>query len=293
MSKRPVLGRSKSERGLDQFDTPPIAPAPLFAHEPLLAGVTAVCEPFCGKGNLVTAMRARGFTVHASDVVSRGCPDSRVLDFWGMTERPTNCDVLVSNPPYAKATQIIEHGFALGFRVVILLLKANFAGTEERYARLHRLGHMRRVHVLAERLQDMHDANFTGKKASQSQEHSWFVFDRNYCGPATLNPVSIKSPAARLPWQSGRTCERCRKSYQPQRSTSRFCSSACRQRAHHKRLSVTPSVTPAPSEVFRYVRHADVSRFSAEGWQATPALEGTHHGGGSNGDKRGGRADAT
>ena len=39
MGNRPSFGRSKSERGLDQFDTPPIALAPLFAHEPLLAGV--------------------------------------------------------------------------------------------------------------------------------------------------------------------------------------------------------------------------------------------------------------
>ena len=61
-------------------------------------------------------------------------------------------------------------------------------------------GHLRRVHVLAERLQDMHDANYTGKKASQPQVHAWFVFDRDYCGPATINPVSIHQPAARMPW---------------------------------------------------------------------------------------------
>ena len=50
---------------------------------------------------------------------------------------------------------------------------------------------------------------------------------------------------------------------------------------------MTSSVTPAPntaiepsdcSEVFRYVRHADVPRFAAEGWELLPALDGTHHG---------------
>ena len=53
-------------------------------------------------------------------------------------------------------------------------------------------------------------------------------------------------------------CEHCRKAYEPQRSSSRFCSETCRQRAHRNRLSVTFSVTPAPSdasEVFRFVRH--------------------------------------
>jgi hypothetical protein len=29
---------------------------------------------------------------------------------------------------------------------------------------------------------------------------------------------------------------------------------------------------------FRYVRHADVPRFTAEGWELLPALVGTHHG---------------
>ena len=216
-------------------------------HEPLLAGVTAVAEPFCGKGNLVIAMRARGLIVHASDIVDRGCPDSIVLDFLEMTERPVGCDVLVSNPPFAEAMRIIELALALGFRIIVLLLKANFTSTAERYERLHKLGHLRRVHVLAERLQDMHDANFTGEKASQSQDHAWFVLDRNYCGPSTIIPVSINDPTARMPWQTGAVCEQCRKAYQPQRSTARFCSPACKQQAYRQRLSVTASVTQTPS----------------------------------------------
>ena len=116
---RPTFGRTKAQRGLDQFDTPPIALEPLFCHEPLLAGVTAICEPFCGKGNLVTAMRAQGITVHASDIVYRGCPDSTVLDFLEMTQRARRTATCWCRiPPFAEAMKIIEHAFALGFRVV-------------------------------------------------------------------------------------------------------------------------------------------------------------------------------
>ena len=117
---RPSLGRTKTERGFDQYDTPPIALLPLFASEPLLAGVTAVCEPFCGLGNLVIAMRQRGLVVHASDIEDRGCPDSIRADFPEMTERPPGCDVLVSNPPYGIAMDSLEHACALGFRLVVL-----------------------------------------------------------------------------------------------------------------------------------------------------------------------------
>jgi hypothetical protein len=208
MAKRQHVshGRSKAKRGSDKFDTPATALAPLFVQEPLLADVTAVCEPFCGCGNLVVAMRLYGLTVYASDIEDRGCPGSELLDFLKMTHRPAGCDVLVSNPPYAGVMGLIEHAFALGFRVIALLLKTDFPNTEERYQRLHKPGHLRRVYILAERLQGMHDAAHLaagGKKASQSQTHNWYVFDRNYRGPSTNIAVSIKRPTERMPWASG------------------------------------------------------------------------------------------
>lgn len=283
--RRPSLGRSKSERGLDQFDTPPIALPPLFVHEPLLANVTSICEPFCGRGNLVVTMRLYGLTVHASDIEDRGCPDSVVLDFLEMTQRPGGCDVLLSNPPFGIAMEIIEHAWRLGFRLVIILLEPSFLHTADRFARMHPRGHLRRIYPIAERLQGMHDAAHVakgGKKASQPRMHCWYVFDRNYCGHATTIPVSINDPTARMPWQRGTICEQCHTAYQPQRFSSRFCSETCRQRAHRKRVSVTVSVTSKPgaagTEIFRYVRHADVPRFTAEGWELLPALDGTHHG---------------
>ena len=72
-----------------------------------------------------------------------------------------------------------------------------------RYMRIHRPGHLCRVHVFAERI-TMHDAAHIaagGKKAGQSQCHAWFVFDRDYRGLAMVNPISINEPDARMPWQ--------------------------------------------------------------------------------------------
>ena len=93
-----------------------------------------------------------------------------------------------------------------------------------------------------------------------------------------------------IPSRRNKLCGQCRKPYEPQRSRSRFCSGTCRQHAHRKKLlSVTLSVTPMPtsnkltepsdsSEVYRYVRHADVPKFTAEGWELLSTLDGTHHG---------------
>src|SRR6516165_9760230 len=124
--RRPSFGRPPAIRGLDLFDTPPCALEPLFAHEPLLAGVSSICEPFCGQGNLALAMRERGIRVHASDILDRGCPDSLICDFFEMTRRPANCRLLLTNPAFSRAMEAIEHALAIGFDVVIFLLKTGF-----------------------------------------------------------------------------------------------------------------------------------------------------------------------
>ena len=134
-----------------------------------------------------------------------------MLDFLQMTTLPPDYDVLISNCPYAGAMDFIEHALALGFRLIVLLLKLSFLCTAERFERLHRPGHLRRVHVLAERLQDMHDAQHLaagGKMAGQSQVHAWFVIDRDYYGPAIINPVSIYRPSERMPWPQLRPPDR-------------------------------------------------------------------------------------
>ena len=122
-----------------------------------------------------------------------------------------------------------------------------------------------------------------GSKHTGKDNHAWYRFDiRHKSGPVFHG----RGQSEMIPSRRTRVCEQCRKRYEPRRSSSLFCSRACRQRAHRKRLSVTLSVTPPnapiePSgspEVFRYVRHADVPRFTAEGWELLPALDGTHHG---------------
>jgi hypothetical protein len=114
------------------------------------------------------------------------------------------------------------------------------------------------------------DSKFSGK-----DNCSWYRFAADHAGGPIFHPQG-SAPESRF-----RLCEQCRKAYEPRRSSSRFCSPTCRQRAHRNRLSVTSSVTLAPSgssEEFRYVRHADVPRFRAAGWELLPALDGTHHG---------------
>ena len=117
-----------------------------------------------------------------------------------------------------------------------------------------------------------------GSKYTGKDNYAWYKFDiMHKSGPVFHGRQSVVIPPQRT-----RVCEQCGKCYERwQRSSSRFCSPACRQRAHHKRLSVTLSVTAGPtpktpiepsdsSEVFRYVQHAEVPRFSAAGTAKMP-----------------------
>ena len=79
-----------------------------------------------------------------------------------------------------------------------------------------------------------------GSKHTGKDNHAWYRFDARHSG----GPVFHRTrPERGDPFTAPGVCEQCGKAYEPQRSSSRFCSATCRQRAHRKRLSVTPSVT--------------------------------------------------
>ena len=82
-----------------------------------------------------------------------------------------------------------------------------------------------------------------------------------------------------MPWQTGPRCEQCAQALPAAAIDLAVLLAGMQAAAYRKRLSVTASVTPTPADqLFRYVLHADVPRFEAEGWLATQALDGTHHG---------------
>ena len=57
-------------------------------------------------------MRERGITVHASDIVYRGCPDSTVLDFLKMTRSAAGLRrAAVKSAVQPIAMEMIEHAF--------------------------------------------------------------------------------------------------------------------------------------------------------------------------------------
>jgi len=118
------------------YPTPWAATAALLAEE---AGRIArhggpIHEPAAGDRALARVLEAWGFTTVESDLVPRA-RGVRRQDFLTLERRPTS--ILVTNPPFSLAHRFIEHAHALGYGLIVMLLKSNYfqAGVQRRALR--------------------------------------------------------------------------------------------------------------------------------------------------------------
>ena len=123
-----------------------------------------------------------------------------------------------------------------------------------------------------------------GSKYTSKDNLGWYRFDARHKGrPLSSTGADIALSDVSYYGAPG-SASNAASPMSQQRSSSRFCSQACRQRAHRKRLSVTSSVTPTPAHIGSARNYSAMfdtptcRKFTAEGWEALPALDGTHHG---------------
>lgn len=177
---------SHEHRG-DCYDTPVVAVRALLKAESL---PTCIWEPACGTGNIVTILREAGHKVMATDLNDRGCPDSiDRIDFLLPCNVP--CDAIVTNPPFALAEAFVETALERA-PLVIMLLRLAFYESDRRTHILENCG-LKRIHVFRKRLPMMHRAGWQGRKANSGIAFAWFVWDRDYCGPTTIERISWSS----------------------------------------------------------------------------------------------------
>jgi hypothetical protein len=186
LDKSTQIGRAPLEEHRDDFyATPPEAIRALLKVEQF-AGT--IWEPACGDGAIVKPLRDIGFTVYATDLVERGCPDSESRVDFLMEQSPSfHIGAIITNPPYALAREFVTHALTLVPKVAMLLRLA-FLESESRSAILDG-GKLARVHVFKKRLPMMHRDGWTGNKASSSIAFAWFVWDAKHKGPTQLDRV--------------------------------------------------------------------------------------------------------
>jgi hypothetical protein len=235
MGKRSSFER----READFYPTPQKAVVPLI---PYLRrdGIRTFAEPCCGEGDLVRHLESFGLhCVYAGDL--RTGQDALAIKCY-----VGNPDVGITNPPFKYPEDpkhstrllgdLIRHFLDLGVPFW-LLIPHDWSANKGSASYLRCCTDI----VPVGRVKWIPDSEHSGGY----ENSAWYRFDaRHTSGPVFHGRDQAEIPARR------KICEQCGKAYDPERASSRFCSSACRQSAYRVRLSVTLSVTGS-SEVFR------------------------------------------
>jgi hypothetical protein len=106
---------TKARSETDFYPTPPEVTNTLIRFLDLPES-TVIWEPACGEGDMVSALQHNGYSVIATDL-------SYGQDF--LTEALPECDWIITNPPFSKATEFITHALELG-KPCAFLLKSQF-----------------------------------------------------------------------------------------------------------------------------------------------------------------------
>lgn len=177
MSQRLVSRHHDVERGHDFYASPPEALWGLLAVEGDFLQGRPIWEPACGDGALVKPLRAAGYTVRATDLVDRGCPDATApVDF--LQETVAFNGAIVTNPPFKHALSFVKCGLKVSEYVALLLRLQFLEGGTERLS-FFRQTPFSRVHVFSSRLPMMHRGDWQGKRSTSNTCFAWFVWDKH------------------------------------------------------------------------------------------------------------------
>jgi hypothetical protein len=125
--------------------------------------------------------------VFATDIESRGCPDS-LSNFDFLISQPSPIpavEAIITNPPYSRAEKFIELALHR-VPIIMMLLRLQFYESKRREKLLTRSG-LVRIHAFANRIPNMHRDGWVGNKCDASRmAFAWYVWDRRCVGQPTI-----------------------------------------------------------------------------------------------------------
>lgn len=166
-------------------------------------------EMACGDGALVTPLRRAGFSVHASDIVQRGCPGQAVIDYLKAPTLFEEGTAGITNPPFDHAEEFILKA-CLEFDYVAMLLRLRYLGAKH-LVPMPGIDNSRRSPIWANtripfarvivpdgRWPMMHRDGYQGRKTDSSTiDFGWFVWDRRHTGcPQIVFEAQLNAAAA-------------------------------------------------------------------------------------------------
>lgn len=146
----------------------------------------SILEPCCGMNHITKVLESRGYHVTASDLVDRGV-GAEIKDFLDYTEWRGD---IVTNPPYSKALEFIEHSLRITERgaTIAMFLKIQFLEGKKRkeFFKKHPPKH---IYVASSRLRCAKNGDFD-KYGSSAVCYAWFVWVNGYQGEPTVRWIN-------------------------------------------------------------------------------------------------------
>lgn len=136
-------------------------------HGFMIPRSTPIWEPCAGRGAIADMLRAQHYPVVESDIVKRR---PRVLKRSFFDFKQPLARTVITNPPYRHAARFIRHAHILQIKLLILLLKADFMNTAQRFNLALDVGMPTHILGLIKR------PDFTGE-GSPPMVCSWYVWD--------------------------------------------------------------------------------------------------------------------
>jgi hypothetical protein len=167
-----------------------------YATEPKAARLIAEVEKFCpliwecacGEGHLAREFEAMGYSVYATDLIDRGYGEVR--DFLNATAPRGEFDI-ITNPPYSKATEFVEHSLELladGHKAA-MFLKIQFLESKAR-RKLFDKYPPKVIYVSSSRLRCAMNGDFERYAKSNAVCYAWFVWVKGYCGDTVIKWIN-------------------------------------------------------------------------------------------------------
>lgn len=166
----------------DYYATEPKAATLLMQLEELSP---LIWECACGEGHLAKEFEKAGYKVYATDLIDRGF--GYVTDFLTTTAPPTPGFDVVTNPPYSKAQEFVEHALEIleNGRKVAMFLKIQFLEGKAR-RKLFDEQPPKVIYVSTGRLKCAMNGDFERYAKSNAICYAWFIWEKGYKGETVI-----------------------------------------------------------------------------------------------------------
>ena len=171
-----ISKRTKSSSGIDFYQTP------TWATQALLDRIDIegkeILEPCSGAGAIANLLFCT-----ASDLrTDEGVFGEKGKDIF--TYKPKSFDVIITNPPFAQAQEIIEKSLSIATDRVYMLLKLQFLESARRFDFFQNTP-LKRVFVFSKRI-TMYPDGEPEPKNSGVIAYAWYEWEHGYQGSPTI-----------------------------------------------------------------------------------------------------------